>query len=104
MGIHPRVEREDLPGDVVEPREEGNGVSGSRLHVIKDACPFSFSLSLLFLSVPSLSLNTSIEFLADKISLERRERLGLARDTGAAGVLLAAIEVVVTPGRFLDND
>ena len=37
------------------------------------------------------ALNTAIEFLADEISLERRDRLGLAKDTGAAGVLLAAI-------------
>jgi len=37
------------------------------------------------------ALNTAIEFLADEISLERRERLGLAKDAGAGGVLLASI-------------
>jgi len=41
------------------------------------------------------ALNTAIEFLADEISLERRERLGLAKDTGAAGVLLAAITAAI---------
>ena len=37
------------------------------------------------------ALNTAIEFLADEISLERRERLGRAKDIGAGGVLLASI-------------
>ncbi|HEX4140231.1 MAG TPA: diacylglycerol kinase family protein [Candidatus Methylacidiphilales bacterium] len=37
------------------------------------------------------ALNTALEFLADEISLERRERLGLAKDAGAGGVLLASI-------------
>jgi diacylglycerol kinase (ATP) len=37
------------------------------------------------------ALNTAIEFLADEIALERRERLGLAKDAGAGGVLLASI-------------
>jgi diacylglycerol kinase (ATP) len=41
------------------------------------------------------ALNTAIEFLADEISLERRDRLGLAKDTGAAGVLLAAITAAI---------
>ena len=41
------------------------------------------------------ALNTAIEFLADEISLERRERLGLAKDTGAAGVLLASVTAAV---------
>ncbi len=37
------------------------------------------------------ALNTAIEFLADEISRQRNERLGFAKDTGAAGVLLASI-------------
>jgi diacylglycerol kinase len=37
------------------------------------------------------ALNTAIEFLADEISLQHNPRLGLAKDTGAAGVLLASI-------------
>jgi diacylglycerol kinase (ATP) len=37
------------------------------------------------------ALNTAIEFLADEISLERRDRLGYAKDAGAGAVLLAAI-------------
>jgi diacylglycerol kinase (ATP) len=41
------------------------------------------------------ALNTAIEFLADEISLERRDRLGIAKDTGAAGVLLAAIAAAI---------
>ncbi len=37
------------------------------------------------------ALNTALEFLADEVSLERRERLGRAKDIGAGGVLLASI-------------
>jgi len=37
------------------------------------------------------ALNTAIEFLADEISLEHRDRLGYAKDAGAGGVLLASI-------------
>jgi diacylglycerol kinase (ATP) len=36
------------------------------------------------------ALNTAVEFLADEVSLERRELLGKAKDVGAAGVLLAS--------------
>src|SRR5271154_3177798 len=37
------------------------------------------------------ALNTAIEFLADEVSREQRERIGYAKDAGAAGVLLASI-------------
>jgi diacylglycerol kinase (ATP) len=37
------------------------------------------------------SLNTAIEFLADEVSLERRERIGKAKDVAAGGVLIAAL-------------
>lgn len=37
------------------------------------------------------ALNTAIELLADEISLEKRERLGRAKDVAAGGVLLAAL-------------
>ena len=37
------------------------------------------------------SLNTAIEFLADEVSLEQRERIGKAKDVAAGGVLIAAI-------------
>jgi diacylglycerol kinase (ATP) len=37
------------------------------------------------------ALNSAIEFLADEVSLEKRERIGNAKDAGAAGVLLASI-------------
>jgi len=36
------------------------------------------------------ALNTSVEFLADEISQEKRELIGKAKDVAAAGVLLAA--------------
>lgn len=41
------------------------------------------------------AFNTALEFLADEVSLERRERLGRAKDLAAAAVLCAAIGAVV---------
>ena len=41
------------------------------------------------------ALNTAIESLADEVSLEKRERIGQAKDAGAAGVLLASIAAAV---------
>ena len=37
------------------------------------------------------ALNTAVELLADEVSLERRERIGQAKDVAAFGVLAAAI-------------
>ena len=41
------------------------------------------------------ALNTALEFLADEVSLEQRERIGKAKDVAAAGVLIVAIISVV---------
>ena len=41
------------------------------------------------------ALNTAIEFLADEVSQEKRERIGNAKDAGAAGVLLASIAAAI---------
>lgn len=41
------------------------------------------------------AFNTALEFLADEVSLERRERLGRAKDLAAAGVLCTAIGAAV---------
>jgi len=51
-------------------------------------CALIFAIALVWVAE---ALNTAIEFLADEISLEKRERIGNAKDAGAAGVLLAAI-------------
>ena len=40
------------------------------------------------------ALNTALEFLADEVSLEKRELIGKAKDAGAGGVLLAAMTSV----------
>ena len=37
------------------------------------------------------ALNSAVEFLADEVSLEKRERIGRAKDAGAGAVLLASI-------------
>jgi diacylglycerol kinase len=42
------------------------------------------------------ALNTAIEFLANEVSLERRELIGHAKDLGAAGVLAASISAFLT--------
>jgi diacylglycerol kinase (ATP) len=41
------------------------------------------------------AVNTAIEFLADEVTLDRREGIGRAKDVGAAAVLLAAMASVV---------
>ena len=41
------------------------------------------------------AMNTAIEFLADEVSLEQRERIGNAKDVAAAGVLIVAMVSVV---------
>ena len=41
------------------------------------------------------AMNTAIEFLADEVTLERREGIGRTKDVGAAAVLLAAIAAVI---------
>jgi diacylglycerol kinase len=37
------------------------------------------------------ALNTAVEFLADEITLEKRDRIGKAKDVAAAGVLITAM-------------
>jgi diacylglycerol kinase len=37
------------------------------------------------------ALNTALEFLADEVSLEKRERIGKAKDVAAGGVLITAM-------------
>lgn len=37
------------------------------------------------------AINTAVEFLADRVSPEKHELIGRAKDTAAAGVLAAAI-------------
>jgi diacylglycerol kinase (ATP) len=41
------------------------------------------------------AFNTALELLADEISLEKRERLGRAKDAAAAAVLCAAVAALV---------
>ncbi|MDX9835146.1 MAG: diacylglycerol kinase family protein [Desulfobulbus sp.] len=41
------------------------------------------------------ALNTAIELLADEVCLERRERIGQAKDVAAFGVLAAALAAMV---------
>jgi diacylglycerol kinase (ATP) len=40
------------------------------------------------------ALNTAVEFLANEVSLERRELIGHAKDLGAAAVLFASISAL----------
>ena len=55
-------------------------------------CVIILAISLVWVTE---ALNTAIEFLADEISLEKREGIGWAKDAGAGAVLLAAICSVV---------
>ena len=47
-----------------------------------------FAIGLVWLAE---ALNTAIEFLADEVSEEKRERIGKAKDVAAFGVLAAAV-------------
>jgi diacylglycerol kinase len=50
------------------------------------------------------ALNTAIEFLADEVTLDRRERIGKAKDVAAGGVLITAmVSVVVAAMVFLNH-
>ena len=50
------------------------------------------------------ALNTAIEFLADEVTLERRDRIGKAKDVAAGGVLIVAIiSVAVAVLVFLNH-
>lgn len=44
------------------------------------------------------AMNTAVEVLADRVSAERDERIGRAKDLAAGGVLLAAIAAVIVGG------
>jgi diacylglycerol kinase (ATP) len=46
-------------------------------------------------------LNSALEALADEIALERRERLGRAKDLGSAAVMLALLLAAATWGAVL---
>lgn len=37
------------------------------------------------------ALNTAIEYLSDEVTLERRDRIGKAKDVAAGGVLITAV-------------
>lgn len=41
------------------------------------------------------AFNSALEFLADEVSVEKRDKIGKAKDLAASGVLIAAIAAVV---------
>jgi diacylglycerol kinase (ATP) len=47
------------------------------------------------------ALNTAIEFLADEVTLERRERIGNAKDASAGAVLVASVVSLIVWGLIL---
>jgi len=49
------------------------------------------------------AMNTAIEFLADEVSLEQRERIGKTKDVAAAGVLIAAMISIIVAGVIFVN-
>jgi len=54
-----------------------------------------FAITLVWMAE---ALNTAIEFLADEVSEEKRERIGKAKDIGAFAVLIGAISSVLIGG------
>ena len=49
------------------------------------------------------AMNTAIEFLADEVSLEQRERIGKAKDVAAAGVLIVSMTSIIIAGIIFTN-
>ena len=49
------------------------------------------------------ALNSALEFLADEVSLEKRERIRNAKDVAAGGVLIAAIISVIVAAMVFWN-
>jgi diacylglycerol kinase (ATP) len=49
------------------------------------------------------ALNTALEFLADEVTLERRERIRKAKDVAAGAVLISAIIAVAVAAMVLEN-
>lgn len=49
------------------------------------------------------AINSALEFLADEVSLEKRERIRNAKDAAAGGVLIAAIVSVVVAAMVFWN-
>lgn len=49
------------------------------------------------------ALNSALEYLADEVSLEKRERIRNAKDMAAGGVLIAAIVSVIVAAMIFWN-
>jgi diacylglycerol kinase len=49
------------------------------------------------------ALNTALEFLADEVSLDHRERIGKAKDVAAGGVLITALIAVAVAALVFVN-
>ncbi len=68
-------------------------IAGFVFHVTRwEWCALVLAFGLVWTAE---ALNTALEFLADEVSLEKRELIGKAKDAGAAGVLLAAMAAAV---------
>ncbi len=68
-------------------------IAGAGFRVsLRDWALLSFATGLVWIAE---AFNTAIEFLADEVSEENRERIGKAKDVGAFGVLVSAIVSVV---------
>ena len=71
----------------------GVAVIGFYVELVRwEWCMLAFAIGLVWMAE---ALNTAIEFLADEVSLEKRELIGKAKDAASAGVLIAAICSVV---------
>lgn len=49
------------------------------------------------------AMNTALEFLADEVSLEKRDRIGKAKDVAAGGVLITAVASIVVAALILSG-
>jgi len=67
--------------------------AGFFFHISKEEWSLLFIVSGFVFSAEAF--NSSIEFLADEVSLEKRDKIGKSKDLAATGVLIAAFAALI---------
>jgi diacylglycerol kinase len=67
--------------------------SGLFFQITKEEWTLIFIVSGFVFSAEAF--NSSIEFLADEVSIEKRDKIGKAKDLAATGVLIAALIAII---------
>lgn len=68
-------------------------LAGFFFHISNEEWSLLFIVSGFVLSAEAF--NSAIEFLADEVSLEKRDKIGKSKDLAATGVLVAALAAAI---------